>query len=230
MESLFKKGPVFNKQVFGEGGENVGLFGRKDENLFILFSESARIVVRGGDILNDVINDYQDLDGKMAQLTALENEGDRIIEALVRKLITSFILPFDREDAFELAQKLATTLDYITGIIDRMILYKTGEPDQQVREMVDVLYEALLLQDKAFNLIDKVEQNKKAIFKTCDEIRLLERKQDNLYRNGLATLFENEKQAIDIIKWREIYEQIEMAMDHVQDVAELIRNICVKYS
>jgi len=208
----------------------MALFGRKDENLFHLFNESTRVVVRGGDILNDVISDYRDLDLKMAKLLELENEGDRIIEQLVNRLNTSFILPFDREDAFQMSQKLATTLDFITGIIDRMILYKAGEPNQQVKEMVAVLYEALLLQQKAFNLIDRVEQNKRAILESCEQIRQLERKQDSLYRSGLAALFENEAQPLMVIKWREVYEHIEMAMDHIEDVGDVIRNICIKYS
>ena len=208
----------------------MALFGNKDENLFFLFAESARVVVRGGDILNTVIDDYRDLDTKMAQLTALENEGDRIIETLVRKLHTSFILPFDREDALKLVQELATTLDYITGIIDIMILYKAGEPDNKTKEMVVVLYEALLLQEKAFKLLHKLEQNKNTMLEYSEQIRQLEHKQDKYYRNALADLFDNEKNAVAIIKWRGVYEHIEMAMDHVEDVANLLRNICIKYS
>lgn len=206
------------------------LFGTKDEQLFNLFSESARMVVRGGDILQDVVNDYTELDIKMAKLTAMEHEGDLLIQELMRRLNTSFILPFDREDAFQLVQKLSTTLDYITGIIDRMILYKAGQPDQRVKEMVKVLIEALLFQEKAFNLIAKLESNKKEILDYCEQIRQLERKQDMLYRNGVAQLFQNESDPIAIIKWREVYEHIEMAQDYVQDVGELISNICVKYS
>lgn len=208
----------------------MGLFGRKDENLFLLFSKSARVVVQGGDILNDIVNDYQDLDNKMAKLTTLEHEGDRIIQELVRKLNTSFILPFDREDALKLVQKLSATLDYITGIIDRMILYNPGAPNKLGKEMVEVLYEALLLQEKMLNLINRVEKNQKEIFECCAKIRKLEKRQDNLYRNGLACLFEHVEDPLAIIKWREVYEHIEMAMDHVEDVALLIQNICVKYS
>jgi hypothetical protein len=206
------------------------LLGKKDEELFLLFSESARVVVRGGKILQDVVSDYRDLDIKMAKLTAMEHEGDRIIQDLVRRLNTSFILPFDREDAFQLVQKLAATLDYITGIIDRMILYKTGEPDQRVKDMVAVLCESLSLQEKALNLIHSVEHNKKEILTACEEINRLERKQDNFYRTGLAYLFDNEKDPVAIIKWREVYEHIEMAEDYVNDVARLISNICIKYS
>jgi len=206
------------------------LLGKKDEELFLLFSESARVVVRGGKILQDVVSDYRDLDIKMAKLTAMEHEGDRIIQDLVRRLNTSFILPFDLEDAFQLVQKLAATLDYITGIIDRMILYKTGEPDQRVKDMVAVLCESLSLQEKALNLIHSVEHNKKEILTACEQINRLERKQDNFYRTGLAYLFDNEKDPVAIIKWREVYEHIEMAEDYVNDVARLISNICIKYS
>lgn len=207
------------------------LFGKKDDQLFELLNESARVVVRGGDILRNVVNDYVDLDIKMARLTAMEHEGDRIIQDLVRRLNTSFILPFDREDAFQLAQELSTTLDYITGIIDRMILYKAGQPDERIKNMVDVLYESLLLQEKAFKQLKRVEQNKKSILNCCEEIFRLEKEQDLLYRNGVAYLFEkHEHDPIAIIKWREVYEHIETAQDHVQDVAELISNICVKYS
>jgi len=206
------------------------LFGRKDSELFLLFKETAAVVVRGGDILKDVVNDYADLDIKMGKLTAMEHEGDRIIQELVRRLNTSFILPFDREDAFQLVQKLAATLDYITGIIDRMILYKAGEPDEKVKEMVEVLYQALILQEKALNLLDRVEYNKKEIIESCNQINRLEKEQDSLYRSSLAYLFDNEKDPVSIIKWREVYEHIEMAQDYVQDVGELITNICVKYS
>lgn len=207
------------------------LFGKKDEELFLLFNESARMVVQGGDILQNVISDYSDLDAKMARLTAMEHEGDRIIQELIRRLHTSFILPFDREDAFQLVQKLATTLDYITGIIDRMILHKTGEPDEQVKKMVNVLCESLSLLQQAFNMLDKVEKHKKKILDCCNKIVKLEKKQDNLYRTGVARLFaEHKNEAIILIKWREVYEHIEMAQDHVQETADLILNICVKYS
>jgi len=207
------------------------MFGRKDKELFHLLSESARVVVRGGEILNEVVLDYNDLDVKMAKLTAMEHEGDRIIEELVRRMNTSFILPFDREDAFQLAQKLSTTLDYITGIVDRMILYKAGQPDAKIKEMVEVLFSALRLQEKSLNLLNHIERNKKEIIECSEEIRQLERKQDCLYRTGVAALFEqHEKDPISIIKWREVYEHIEMAQDYVQDVAELVSNICVKYS
>ncbi len=206
------------------------LFGRKDEELFLLFKETAAVVVRGGDILKNVVNDYKDLDIKMGKLTAMEHEGDRIIQELVRRLNNSFILPFDREDAFQLVQKMAATLDYITGIIDRMILYKAGEPDEKVKEMVEVLYQALILQEKALNLLDRVEHNKKDIIESCNHINRLEKEQDTLYRTGLAYLFDNEKDPLSIIKWREVYEHIEMAQDYVQDVGELITNICIKYS
>lgn len=206
------------------------LFGRRDNELFKLFAKSADMVVQGGEILQEVINDYTNLDEKMGKLTIMEQDGDMIINDLVKKLNTSFILPFDREDAFQLVQKLSEVLDYITGIIDKMILFKSGPPNDRVKEMIDVLLEGLALQNKAFNLLNKMQLNKKKILYCCSEITRLERKQDKLYRTGLADLFEKETDPIVIIKWREVYEHIEMAQDYVQEVGELISNIVVKYS
>lgn len=208
----------------------MALFGNKDEDLFFLFSESARVVLDGGDILIDVVENYDNLDKKMSAMTALENEGDRIIETLVRKLHTSFILPFDREDALQLVQKLASTLDYITGIIDILCLVKQGKPNAWIKQMIDVLYEALLLQKKAIQLLPKLEQNRTMMLEYCEQIRLLEHKQDKYYRQGLGDLFENEKNAVRILKWRGVYEHIEQAQDHIEDVAILLRNIAIKYS
>lgn len=206
------------------------LFGRKDSRLFQLFSESAKVVVRGGDILKDVVHDYRDLDVKLARLTEMEHEGDRIIQQLVEKLNSSFVLPFDREDAFQLVQKIDATLDYITGIIDRIILYKTGEPNQTVKNMVDLLYQALIEQETAMSLLPDLDKKKDKIMKCAENIKSIEKRQDTLYRTSVASLFENEKDAIKIIKWKEVYEQIETATDYCEDIGELLNNICIKYS
>ncbi|MGE5416952.1 MAG: DUF47 domain-containing protein [Acidobacteriota bacterium] len=208
----------------------MGLFGKKDEKLFKLFVESARVVVRGGDILVSVAEDYRDLDTKMANLTEMEHEGDKIIQQLVEKLNSSFVLPFDREDAFELVQKLDATLDYITGIVDRMILYKTGAPNQTVRDMVQILYQALKEQEAAFAMLENLESKKGSIMKCAETIRNLEKKQDSLYRTSMAALFEKETDPIKIIKWKEVYENIETATDYLEDVGDLLSNLCIKYS
>lgn len=208
----------------------MGLFGKKDEKLFKLFVESAKVVVKGGDILVSVAEDYNDLDTKMANLTQMEHEGDKIIQQLVEKLNSSFVLPFDREDAFELVQKLDATLDYITGIVDRMILYKTGAPNQTVRDMVQILYQALKEQEAAFAMLENLDSKKGSIMKCAETIRNLEKKQDSMYRTSMAALFEKETDPIKIIKWKEVYENIETATDYLEDVGDLLSNLCIKYS
>jgi predicted phosphate transport protein (TIGR00153 family) len=205
-------------------------FGKKDVDLFRLYKESSRMVVRGGDILADVVQDYSHLDTKMAELTEMEHEGDRIIQELVERLNTSFILPFDREDAFKLAHRLAATLNYITGIIDRMILYKAAQPNQTVNDMVQLLSEALPEQEKAFAMLENVEKHKMAILQCVERIKTLERKEDSMYRRAVAQLFEAERDAIQVIKYKEVYEHIETAMDYCEEVGDVIGNICMKYS
>lgn len=208
----------------------MALFGKKDDKLFELFNETARVVVMSGDVLCKLVVDYTDLDKKLADLTEMEHEGDRIMEQLVEKLNSSFVLPFDREDAFQLVQKLGATFDYITGIIDRMILYKAGEPTQPVHDMIDLLYQTLKEQEHGFNLLDKLDKNKKELLQCTENIKSLEKQMDTLYRKSVAELFENEKDPIRIIKWKEVYENIEMASDYIEEVGKLLSNICIKYS
>jgi predicted phosphate transport protein (TIGR00153 family) len=208
----------------------VALFGKKDDKLFQLFEDSSRVVVKGGDILKEVVSDYRDLDAKIAKLTAMEHEGDHIIQQLVERLNTSFVLPFDREDAFSLVQKLDAKLDFITGIIDRIVLYKAGEPNETVTKMVDILYDTLLEQEKAFSMLSRLDAKKKQILACCERIKQLERDQDTMYRTSMAHLFETEKNPIVIIKWKEVYEHIEMANDYCEDIADAISNLCIKYS
>ena len=205
-------------------------FGSKDYKLFDLFGASANVVVRAGAIIKDVVENYDNLDERMNQLTKLEDEGDQIIEALVQKLNQSFILTFDREDAYALVQKLDSILDYIAGIVDRIVLYKAAQPNQVVSNMVEVLEKAIILQERAFTYFSDFEHKRKQIMECCDQISNLEKQQDMLYRQAMVDLFQGKYDAMTVIKWKEIYEHIETTLDRCEDVSNLIRGICIKYS
>jgi len=206
------------------------LFGRKDYKLFDLFGASSNVVVRAGAIVKDVVENYDNLDARMNQLTALEDEGDQIIEALMQKLNQSFVLPFDREDAYALVQKIDSILDYIAGIVDRIILYKVTLPNPVVSNMIEVLEKSIKLMEKAFNMLSNLENKRKDIMECCDQIMQLEKQCDTLYRQAVADLFHGEYDAMTIIKWKEIFEHIETTLDRCEDVSNLISGICIKYS
>ncbi len=206
------------------------LFSRKDYKLFDLFGASANVVVRAGTIVKDVVKNYDNLDERMNQLTALEDEGDQIIEDLMQKLNQSFILPFDREDAYALVQKLDSILDYIAGIVDRIILYKVTLPNPVVSNMIEVLEKAIRLMEKAFKMLSDIEDNRREILACCEEIMALEKECDTLYRQAVAELFHGQYDAMTIIKWKEIFEHIETTLDRCEDVSNLISGICIKYS
>lgn len=205
-------------------------FGSLDYKLFDLYGASANIVVRAGAIIKELVEDYDRLDERMNQLTALEDEGDRIIEELVHKLNQSFILPFDRDDAYALVQALGSILDYIAGIVDRIVLYQATQPNQVVSNLIDVLQQAIKLQEDAFKMFTDFENKRKKIMLCCDRIAELEKQGDALYRQAMADLFEGHYDAMNVIKWKEIYEHIETTLDRCEDVSNLIRGICIKYS
>lgn len=205
-------------------------FGRKDYKLFDLFTLSANVVVRASAIVNEIVNNYEDLDDKMKQLMALEDEGDQIIEELVNKLNLSFVLPFDREDAYAMVQKMDSILDYLAGIIDRIVLYKAVQPNRVVCNLADVLDQAVKLVETSFKLLVDFEHKRKEIMECCDQIMELERRGDAFYRQAMADLFQGDYDVMTVIKWKEIYEHIETTLDRCEDVGNLIRGICIKYS
>ncbi|MDH7479282.1 MAG: DUF47 family protein [Syntrophomonadaceae bacterium] len=205
-------------------------FGKKDTKLFELFSLSANVVVRASAIVKDIVTDYEDLHEKMKALMVLEDEGDQLIEELVHKLNQSFILPFDREDAYAMVQELDSILDYLAGIVDRIVLYKAAQPNKVVSDLAEVLDKSVGLMETAINLLRDLESRRREIVNCCDQIVDLERKGDNLYRLAMADLFDGGHDVMTVIKWKEIYEHIENTLDRCEDVGNLIRGICIKYS
>lgn len=205
-------------------------FGKKDYDLFNLFAATATIVLQASAIVKEIVNSYEQMDEKMKKLMQLEENGDQILEQLLGKLNQSFILPFDREDAYGLAQELDSILDYLAGIVDRIVLYKAVQPNPVVSKLAEVLHLAIADMEKAFKLLVDFEHRRKDIMLLCDQITEYERKGDSLYRKAMADLFQGQYDAMTIIKWKEIYEHIETTLDRCEDVAILLRGICIKYS
>jgi uncharacterized protein len=144
----------------------------------------------------------------------------------VRALNKTFITPIDREDIFALISRVDDILDYIDGLANRLVLYKVT-PNMQLRGLVKILS---LSVNEVAAAIEGLRKHKdpEDILKRCVEINRLENEADDALRAAIAELFDNEKDAIVIIKWKEIYEFLETATDKCEDVANVIESIIVK--
>lgn len=201
----------------------------KEEKFFDLFRNDVDNLKKGMEILQDLVNNYVDVDKKYEQLKEIEHKGDRITHDIFTKLRETFITPLEREDIHELASGLDDVLDCIEGVGSRLNYFKIEKPTQELIKLIDIINKAVHQIHQAVSNLEKLEH----VHTFCQEINTLENQADNICREATADLFENTKkveQLKDLIKWKEIYNRLEIAADRCEDVANVIEGIIVKSS
>lgn len=202
----------------------------KDERFFTYFEDSAEAICEAAHILKAFFEDRGDPAMNLDRINEVEHHGDRIFLKTIERINNSFITPFDREDILMLAQELNRVLDHIQGTMEKVVIYKAGQPKATfVLDMVNVLEEAAEEIKKAVLDLRDLRGNHKEIIESCEKIRAFEHQGDNLYRAGIAHLFESTENVIEIIKWKEIYEHLETTLDYCETVSNVIKGVAVKY-
>jgi uncharacterized protein len=206
------------------------MFKPKDNEFFDLFEESSNLVKKGSDILASLINDPDSIKEKMQEIVIVEKECDVVTAAVIDKINKTFITPIDREDIYNLIQELDSIVDVMEGAVERMLLYKAGRPTEDCIKLIQNLIDGV---NEIHNLIPylrNIKKNQKALMEGCEKINKLESVGDKLYRASVGTLFPEETDSITIIKWKEIYEYLENAMDKCEDVSDLLKGVVLKYA
>jgi predicted phosphate transport protein (TIGR00153 family) len=159
----------------------------------------------------------------------VENAGDIITHETIARLHKTWITPIDRADIHSLISALDDVLDLIEAASERVALYEVKELPEFVVTLADSLELATQAVDKAIKLLPQVKQPKQML-DVCIEINRLENQADKAYRHGLATLFNGGYDAIDVMKWRDIIDNLESATDKCEDVANILEGIVLEYS
>jgi predicted phosphate transport protein (TIGR00153 family) len=196
----------------------------QETKFFALFARLAAKVLEGAHRLRDLLADYTDVEVKTKKIKEIEHEADLITHEVLDKLNKSFITPLEREDIRALAQYLDDVLDDIEGAADRFVLYGVKKPTPAAIEMVGIICQAAEQIQKA---VDTLE-NLKEIHVFLVEINRLENKADNVSREQIGKLFRDETDLRELLRWKEIYEQLESCADRCEDVADTIEDIVVK--
>ncbi len=158
----------------------------------------------------------------------LEHECDQIVHEIMIKLNKTFITPIDREEIHQLTKKIDDLVDHVNDLSQRMFLFRIVEIKTYLKEMVDLFQQAAHSVHLAIHKMRGFKEIS-ALFPLCINIHDLENKGDALYEKALGELFQNETNAIEIIKWKEIYDFIEFAIDKCEDIADILWGIAVKY-
>ncbi len=199
----------------------------REPKFFDLFEKGADNVATAAAELHTLFHDYTSVPQKVERLTELEHQGDYITHQIMEQLHSTFVTPLDREDIALLAQGLDDVLDFMEDAANAMLLYLIDQPTMRARQLANILVGVTDELVKAVPLLRK-RSAMKQILQHCVEINRLENEADSIVRFALAELFENMSLA-DVIKWREIYEHLENAVDKAEDVANVLEGVVLKH-
>jgi predicted phosphate transport protein (TIGR00153 family) len=201
----------------------------RQEQFFDLFQESAQNMVRAAHSLKDMVDSWEHVEGKVAEITELEHKGDTITHEIMSRLNRTFVTPFDREDIVQLAHSLDDVTDFIHAASDAMLLYKVDRPGERAKELADIIVQATEEVERVMPQLRK-RIVLSSVLKRCVEINRLENLADRVYRSAIAELFEDSSDMAHIIKWREIYAHMESATDRCEDVADVLEGVAIKHA
>ncbi|MFC2067278.1 DUF47 domain-containing protein [Chloroflexota bacterium] len=201
----------------------------KETKFFDLFEESARNMLKAAQTLKEMINTWDMVGGRVAEITELEHAGDTITHQILSQLNRTFVTPFDREDIALLAHTMDDVTDFIHSAADAMLIYKIDRPSQRAGELADIIVQAAAEIEKAVGSLRRRAELKRML-ERCVEINRLENMADRVYRSAMAELFDDTEDITRIIKWREIYENMESATDRCEDVANVLEGVALKHA
>ncbi len=198
----------------------------REESFFDLFNQAAENVLQAARMLQDLFDDYRDVEARTEAIKALEDKGDTLIHMIIDRLNRTFVTPLDREDIYELAKQLDNVVDWIEAAAARMPVYRVARPTSGAQELAHIivsLCEAIVEAVGNLTKLDRIDGPLK-------EIHRLENLADLVQRNAVAGLFSGETNAIEVIKWKEIYDTLEEATDQGEDVANVLEGIRTKHT
>ena len=201
-----------------------------NSEFFDLFVDSAKFFYKCAVIMDEIMIEPSTAEKRVKEIIDLEHAADNVNNSIIDKLNQTFITPIDREDIFAVANGLDDGVDLLQGTVQRIVMYRTAEPKDGAIAMTKLLLQAPEQIIKAFSLLKDIKKNREELLATTHRIGKLESEGDKVYRNEVASLFDNEKNPIELIKWKDIIENLEETMDHCEDLSNMIRGVVMKYA
>lgn len=196
----------------------------RDIKFYDLFEAAGTTLAAAGVALRELVINYDKLDERIRDIQALEKEGDRIDREIGRRLEDAFVAPFDREDIHTLSGRLDDVLDYIQAVAESLAIYDIDKPTDDCRELARILADEAAELGAALHKLSKV----KGTTEHLDKVHELEHRADAVSRAAIGRLFRDKHEALEVIKWREIYLEMENAIDAAEDAAEAIERMIHK--
>jgi len=204
------------------------VFGRlvpKDQEFYEMFADLARRVTAAARLLQKALEEPQNLQQHVTAIKDLEHEADVITHSVIARIHKVFVTPFDREDIHLLVQELDDVIDLIDGCARRAQMFQIRDVKDSGKKLAEVLVRATESIEWA---VTSMRQSK-IVEARSREIKKLEEEGDALYTQAVGELFSGNPDPIELIKWKELYDTMERALDQCEDVANALESISIKH-
>src|SRR3954467_14230332 len=198
----------------------------RDRQFFDLFEEAAGNIQRAADLLDQMLRHFPDNAELARDILICEQEGDRITHDIIRRLNEMFVTPIDREDIYGLASALDDIVDYTEEVADYLGLYKIEAPMEQAQRLAHVLLQSARAISEAIPRLRNFDD----ISHYTVEVNRLENDGDRIVREAVASLFHGGIDPMVVIRWKDIFERLEAAIDSTERVANILEGIVIKNS
>jgi predicted phosphate transport protein (TIGR00153 family) len=202
------------------------IFAPKDRAFFDLFEEAAANVLRAAELLDEMLRAFPDHSDLARSILLCEQEGDRITYDMIQRLNSTFVTPIDREDILALASGLDDIVDLTEEVADYLGLYKIEAPMEQAQRLAHILMECCRRITEAVPRI----RGFKDVSHYTSEIHRLETDGDRVTREAVASLFDTGIDPMVVIRWKDIFDRLEHAIDATERVANILEGIVVKHA
>jgi predicted phosphate transport protein (TIGR00153 family) len=198
----------------------------RDREFFDLFEEAGGNILRAARLLEEMLQDFPERSELARDILICEQDGDRITHDIIQRLNQTFVTPIDREDIYELASALDDVVDYTEEVADYLGLYKIEAPMAQSQALARVLHASARQITEAMPRL----RGFKDISHYTVEINRLENDGDRIVREAIASLFDTGIDPMVVIRWKDIFERLEEAIDATEHVANILEGIVIKNS
>jgi len=205
------------------------LFPSEGKVFFELFERHADKTVEAARLLRAMLSNPVDLADQARRIKEIEHEGDVITHRAVEILHRTFVTPIDRGDIHRLISRLDDILDLIEASSERVWLYGIDTVDRDACDLAETLVNAVAEVSRAMVGLRDL-RNRDALLQVCMEINRYENEGDTLLRRAVARLFRDSKDPMLVIKWKDIYEFLEDAIDRCEDVANVVEGVALEYA
>ena len=191
------------------------------------FEKATANLLEAADLLQDLLDHFENVDSKVARITELEHRGDFIVHEVMHLLMHTLIIPLDSEDIERLISALDDTMDAIEASAVRMVIFRIEAPTERARQLGQLIRSgAVEIHEAMPNLREK--KNFRLVAEHIKEINTIENNGDRVLREALVEIVSHKEDLFNLIRWKEIYEMLEETTDRMEDVADVLQRVVIK--